>query len=140
MTLVTSGRGDDDVTAHSKAICTLHALNVLSVSSTQLQGFSSLRVQAGSWAGLRVCFGKRGLPLLPGDHPVIRERCVHPAEVHCLLLACKDTASFLEAKGESPQAAALSSLLPFSSKEGEHSKKGRRKKNGNIFFITEFIW
>lgn len=65
---------------------------------------------------------------------------MHPAEVHCSLLACKDTASFLEAKGESQQAAALPSFLPFPSKEGENSKRGRRKKNGNIFFITEFIW
>lgn len=77
--------------------------------------------------------------MLLGDHPLTREGCVHPAETHCLLLTCKDMASFLETKGEPQQAAALPSLLPFLSKEGENSKKGRRKKNSNIFFITEFI-
>lgn len=70
--------------------------------------------------------------MLTGDHPLSGERCVHPAETHCLLSTCKDRASFQEAKGEPQEAAALPSLLPFPSKEGENGKEGRRKKRSDV--------
>lgn len=72
--------------------------------------------------------------MLTGDHPRGRDRCLHPAEIHCMLSTSKYRAGLVEVKGKAQQAAALPpplSVIPIKRGRRQQERQKNRKKKNN---------